>query len=125
MLKNNKITTAIRVAMMFGAGTAVTVSAVDSEEKNASVERIQATGIRMSHTDMALALPAAWYNSEGILHVSTVISKMLLNSQDSWEASAGASWVRNLSKGSCELGANRTLTLINGKRTAPYGLARY
>ena len=124
MLKNNKITTAIRVAMMFGAGTAVTISAVEREEKNASVERIQATGIRMSHTDMELALPARCY-SEGILCLDAIISQILLNSQDSWEASAGGSWARNSSKGSRELGTNRTLTLMNGKRTAPYGLARY
>ena len=54
MYSNSKVAKAVRIAMMFGAGAAATIStqAFSAEDGAESVERIEVTGSRIKRTDL-------------------------------------------------------------------------
>ena len=126
MYNNNKITKAVRLAMVFGVGVTAlsTTSAVAAEEEVLETERIEVTGSRIGRADMETALPvtiisAADIKSTGLADIGSVIAQMPFNSQGSFVTAAGSSATNHSSSGLRGLGSNRTLTLINGKRIAP------
>jgi iron complex outermembrane receptor protein len=128
MYNNNKITKAVRLAVMVSAGvvTVISVSAFSAEEvsEEEKVERIQVTGSRISRGDLESALPVTIISSEairstGLPDIGAVIAQMPFNSQGSFVSKAGSSAGNHSASGLRGLGSNRTLTLINGKRMAP------
>mgnify|MGYP005812193157 CR=1 FL=1 len=126
MLKINKITTAIRIAIMFGAGSAMPASApvfsaAMSEYKNASLESINAIETLKPLVDTIHSGDTPGY----FLGYHSFDNEMILDSKDNWEASIGGSWVRHSTTRLRELSAIRSIAFNHEKRTAPYGLARF
>jgi len=126
MLKSNKITTAIRIAIMFGAGSATPASAPVfsaemSEYKNASLEGINAieTLILLAETMHSEDTPRPFLGS------ASFDNEMILDSKDNWEASIGGTWIRHSTTRLRELSTIRAIAFNHEKRTAPYGLARF
>ena len=123
MYSNSKIAKAVRIAMMFGAGTAVTMStqafsAEDDEAKD--VERIEVTGSRIKRTDMESASPVQITSQQEIKLSGYTRIEDMMNSLPQLEA-ASTAFQSNGASGTASLdlrglGPNRTLVLINGRR---------
>ena len=126
MYNNNKVAKAIRIAMMIGAGSALSFSntALSAEESaSEEVERIQVTGSRLKRTDMESASPvtiitAADLKIRGIQDVG-----QFLQSSAVMSGSPAMTTTNNGGNGSTSvelrgLGSERTLVLINGRRPA-------
>jgi outer membrane receptor protein involved in Fe transport len=124
---NNKLTKAIRLAMIIGAGSATAISVPTfAAEDEASVERIEVTGSRIKRTDMEGAAPVTVITSVDILKMGvTNVGDMLQNLTSSAGAAINTA-VNNGGDGSIQfslrgLGSQRTLVLVNGRRMVKGG----
>jgi iron complex outermembrane receptor protein len=123
MYNNNVITKAVRLAMIFGAGSAAVASSsvLAAEDEAKKIEKIEVTGSRLQRTDMESALPVAVISREDILATGDVSVGEILrnfpgNSQGSFTPRAGSSAQSTAGINLRGLGSNRTLVLVNGKR---------
>ncbi|MBM7073311.1 TonB-dependent receptor [Shewanella sp. 202IG2-18] len=128
MQANSLLAKAIRVALISSAGLAtiaVGVAQAAGESGDSSVERIQVTGSRIKRTDLESANPVT------VLDASDLSNQGFTNVQDALEnlsATTGAvttQSVHGFTPAATAIslrgaGANRTLTLINGKRLNQY-----
>lgn len=128
MYSNSKIAKAVRVAMMFGAGTAAAISApaFSAEEEIASVERIEVTGSRIKRADMEGANPVQVITRQDL--VASGISNMgdILREIPSVAGAATNTAINNGGSGAIRvslrgLGSPRTLVLLNGRRMVASG----
>lgn len=124
-MNNNKLSKAVRLAIAFGAASAVTLSAnVSASEDGAEeVERIEVTGSRIKQVDIENSSPvtvisAADMSLSGEPTVADVLNNLSANSFGSWSGVSGygsgsaASSNINL-RG---LGSDATLVLLDGRR---------
>lgn len=127
MNKNNLLTNAVRLALVTGAvsGALVTPTVFAADEDGAKVERIQVTGSRIKRTDMETATPVT------VLSADDMAKQGFTNIQDALQSltsTTGALTTQSIhgftpAASSISLrnaGANRTLTLIDGKRLNQY-----
>ncbi|WP_133406420.1 TonB-dependent receptor plug domain-containing protein [Parashewanella tropica] len=126
MQANAVLAKAVRLALIAGATSATLSTAnVIAAEESANVERIQVTGSRIKRTDMETANPVV------VLSADDMAKQGFTNVQDALEnlsATTGAVTTQSVhgytpSASAISLrgaGANRTLTLINGKRLNQY-----
>ena len=122
MYSNNKVAKAVRLAMMFGAATAVSVPAFAAEEAEGAtdVERIQVTGSRIKRADLESASPVTIVTAADIKKTGLISIGDLLQDLPS-AGSALNTAVNNGGDGSVRvdlrnLGSQRVLVLVNGKR---------
>jgi outer membrane receptor protein involved in Fe transport len=123
MYNNSKVAKAIRLAMMFGASAAATISAptIAAEEGAEQVERIEVTGSRIKRTDMEGANPVTVIGQEDIAKMSvtnvgdllTNLTSSAGNATNTQTNNGGDSAVRFSLRG---IGEQRTLVLVNGRR---------
>ncbi len=122
MYNNSKIAMAIRLAMMFGATTAAAISApaFAAEEGVEEVERIAITGSRIKRINIQSTSPittitAAEIKVSGVTRIEDLLNDMpaIFSDQTSGVAN-GATGTATVDLRN--LGAVRTLTLINGRR---------
>ena len=122
MLPNSKMAKAVRFALISGAATAaLTAPVVFAASDDESVERIQVTGSRIKRTDMETATPITVLSADdmakqgftniqdALQSLTSTTSAMTGQSVHGFTPAASSISLRNA-------GANRTLTLINGKR---------
>ncbi|TMM46809.1 TonB-dependent receptor plug domain-containing protein [Colwellia ponticola] len=126
MYNNSKVAKAIRLAMMFGAAAtaSISTSAFAAEEGAEGVEKIQVTGSRIKRTEMEATSPIVTISETvieitGANNVATFINELPAagvpgtadTSSNFRTSTTGLSTVdlRNL-------GSNRTLILVNGRR---------
>jgi outer membrane receptor protein involved in Fe transport len=129
MYNNSKMAKAVRLAMLFGASTAATVSTSAfsaDKEADADVERIQVTGSRIKRADMEGANPVQVITREDL--VSSGISNMgdILQEIPSVAGAATNTAINNGGSGAIRvslrgLGSPRTLVLLNGRRMVASG----
>ena len=122
MYSNSKIAKAVRLAMMFGAGTAVSISAPTfaADEAAEEVERIEVTGSRIKRGDMETAQPVAVIGraeleASGLTSVGDFLQNLPI------AGSAINTTFNNGGDGSTRidlrnLGSGRVLVLVNGRR---------
>jgi outer membrane receptor protein involved in Fe transport len=123
MYTNSKIAKAVRIAMMCGAGAAATIStqAFSAEENGAeSVERIEVTGSRIKRANIQSTSPVTTITAADIKVTGVTRVEDLLNDMPAIFADQ-TSGVANGATGTAtvdlrNLGAIRTLTLMNGRR---------
>ena len=127
MYSNSKIAKAVRLAMVFGAGTAAAISAPTFavEEGAEEVERIEVTGSRIKRADMETSSPIQVTSAEDIEVSGFTRIEDMLNTLPQIEASSTA-FQSNGASGAAGvdmrgLGQQRTLVLINGRRMQPGG----
>ncbi|MBL4815192.1 MAG: TonB-dependent receptor [Shewanella sp.] len=126
MLPNSKMAKAVRFALISGAATAaLTAPVVFAASDDESVERIQVTGSRIKRTDMETATPITVLSADdmakqgftniqdALQSLTSTTSAMTGQSVHGFTPAASSISLRNA-------GANRTLTLINGKRLNQY-----
>ena len=123
MYSNSKIAKAVRVAMMFGASAAATVStsAFSAEETADDVERIEVTGSRIKRTDIEGASPVvvidrASIDNSGQLSIADVLNQSTFNSFGSIQPSSGNAAQSQATVNLRGLGSARTLVLLNGRK---------
>lgn len=123
MYSNSKVAKAVRVAMMFGAGAAATIStqAFSAEDGAESVERIEVTGSRIKRTDMEGASPVvvidrSALDNSGQLSIADVLNQSTFNSFGSLQPSSGSTGQSQATVNLRGLGSNRTLVLLNGRK---------
>ncbi len=127
MYNNSKIAKAVRLAMIFGAASAATITtqafAADEDNKaDDEVERIEVTGSRIRRADVEGANPvqvmtAVEIEKFGMTSIGDVLQSI---------PSAGSAINTNVNNGGNGttqlnirgLGSNRTLVLLNGRRLA-------
>lgn len=123
MYTNNKLTNAVRLALVFGsAATAASfTSTVAAQEKAAEqVERVQVTGSRIKRTDMEGASPVSVFALDDIKKTGAVTVAEFLQTN---AAAGGFNESQSLSqsKGAASVGIKNlspeyTLVLLNGRR---------
>ncbi|WP_440875479.1 TonB-dependent receptor plug domain-containing protein [Thalassotalea sp. PLHSN55] len=127
MYSNSKIAKAVRLAMFAGAASTLAISApaFSAEENAEEVERIEVTGSRIKRTDLESAVPVTVLTADDMLvkgfnnvqdalaSLSSVTGTNTTQSVHGFTPAASSISLRNA-------GANRTLTLINGKRLNQY-----
>ncbi|CCQ11741.1 TonB-dependent receptor [Pseudoalteromonas luteoviolacea B = ATCC 29581] len=129
---NNQVTKAVRLAIAFGAASTAmlstsTVAAEAEENADAEkVERIQVTGSRIKRTDLETASPVQITTQEEIAVAGFTRVEDMMNSLPQIEASSTA-FQSNGASGTATLdlrgmGSQRTLVLINGRRTQAGGI---
>ncbi|WP_371377286.1 TonB-dependent receptor domain-containing protein [Thalassotalea aquiviva] len=122
MYSNNKLTNAVRLALLVGA-TAGVSNVAFAEEKVSKVERIEVTGSRIKQVDLENSSPVTVISAvdmemSGLTTVGDVLNNMSSNSFGSWKGVSGygsgasASSSINL-RG---LGSDATLVLLDGRR---------
>lgn len=125
MYTNNKLSKAVRLAIVFGAASATalttSVSAQETED-GAKVERIEVTGSRLKRTDLEGALPVTVIDrvsleSSGDVSVADYLRDTNFNSFGSYQSTSGSSGSGASQVSLRGLGAGRTLILIDGRRT--------
>ncbi|MFT5312683.1 MAG: iron complex outermembrane receptor protein [Paraglaciecola sp.] len=131
MFTNSKLAKSIRLAMAFGAVSALTATSAIAQEKadakaEAGIEKISVTGSRIKRTDMESSSPVHITSSAEIKLSGFTRIEDLLNSLPMIEAgqtafrSNGASGTSTLDLRG--MGASRTLVLVNGRRLQPGGV---
>jgi outer membrane cobalamin receptor len=128
---NNQVTKAVRLAIAFGAAStamvATNAAAAEAGEEGAEkVERIQVTGSRIKRTDLETASPVQITTQEEIAVAGFTRVEDMMNSLPQIEASSTA-FQSNGASGTATLdlrgmGPQRTLVLINGRRTQAGGI---
>ncbi len=126
MLPNSKMAKAVRFALISGAATAAFAApAVFAASEDESVERIEVTGSRIKRTDMETATPVTVLSADdmakqgftniqdALQSLTSTTSAMTTQSVHGFTPAASSISLRNA-------GANRTLTLIDGKRLNQY-----
>ncbi|RHW75621.1 TonB-dependent receptor [Colwellia sp. RSH04] len=123
MYNNSKVAKAIRLAMMFGAGTAAAISApaFAADEGAEEVEKIEVTGSRIKRSDLEGASPVTVITTEdmkieGNLTVADALRNSNLNSFGSFSERSGSSAQSQATIDLRGAGSDRTLVLIDGKR---------
>ncbi|GIU28299.1 TonB-dependent receptor [Shewanella schlegeliana] len=125
MQLNSRLAKAVRFALATGAASAALSSPVVLAADEENVERIQVTGSRIQRSDMETATPVT------VLSADEMAKQGFTNVQDALESltsTTGAMTTQSVhgftpAASSISLrgaGANRTLTLINGKRLNQY-----
>jgi len=125
MFKNNKLTNAVRFALIAGATSSALVmpNAFAAEETAEKTERIAVTGSRIAKPELSQATPIIVLGADDIAKFGTTdIASMLAelpaigatdtlvgNNNDNEEAGVSSADLRRL-------GSNRTLVLVNGRR---------
>jgi iron complex outermembrane receptor protein len=127
MYKNNKLSKAVRLAMVFGAVSAVAfpshaIANVDEAEA-APVERIQVTGSRIRRIGEIAPTPVTVITGEGLVDAGVTNVADLLHRMPntliglSPETSNNTIFASGLNNTDLRgLGSNRTLVLVNGRR---------
>ncbi len=127
MYNNSKIAKAVRLAMIFGAASAATIStqAFSADEENAEeeIEKIEVTGSRIKRTDMEGASPitvitTAEFEKQGRISVADALRNVTSNSFSSFVPSSGSSAQSQSTVDLLGVGSGRTLVLLDGKRIA-------
>jgi iron complex outermembrane receptor protein len=127
MYNNSKVAKAIRLAMIVSASAAATITApaFAAEEGVEEVEKIEVTGSRIKRVDLESAVPVTVMTSaemmklgfnniqDALSSISSVTGANTTQSIHGFTPAASSISLRNA-------GANRTLTLINGKRLNQY-----
>ena len=122
---NNKVSKAVRLAIAFGAVSTAAFSACSfaaEEEKLEKVEKITVTGSRIQRTEISESAPIFSYGEEDIqvrgftnaadlLNQSPLFGGSLTTEGDQNAANAGQNQANIF-----DLGTQRTLTLVNGRR---------
>ncbi len=126
MYTNNKLSKAVRLAIIFGAAsaTALTASvavAAEEDEEAKKVERIEVTGSRIKRTDLEGAMPItvidrAQIELSGEISVAELLRGTTFNSAGSFRPQSGSSAQGVSQLDMRGLGASRTLILIDGRR---------
>lgn len=128
MFTNNKLSKAVRLAVAFGAASTAAFSGVavaqQETEETAKIERIDVTGSRIRQVDVETAQPIFTLDRTDIANQGfTSVVDILQNMSSTGAPPISRSSV--LSSGEAvggnyanlrNLGANRTLVLVNGKR---------
>lgn len=130
MFTNSKLAKSVRLAMAFGAVSALSSNAVIAQEADdaadEAVEKISVTGSRIKSQNFESASPVSITSAEEIKLSGFTRIEDLLNTLPQIEAgqtsfiSNGASGTANLDLRG--LGPTRTLVLINGRRLQPGGV---
>lgn len=130
MYSNSKIAKAVRLAMIFGASTAVAISApsFSAEEmaEEGKVERIEVTGSRIKRSDLEGANPVQVITRADL--VASGITNMgdILQEIPSVAGAGTNTAINNGGSGAIRvslrgLGSQRTLVLLNGRRMVASG----
>ncbi len=127
MFTNNKLSKAVRLAVAFGAASTAAftgaVAAQEAEEQQ-KCERIEVTGSRIRQTDIETAQPVFTMDrmdsaNQGFTSVTDILQNMSSTGAPPISRSAVLSSGENVGGNYANLrnlGANRTLVLVNGKR---------
>jgi len=134
MYSNNKITKAVRLAIMLGAGATSLAAmpafsadaAKDPAAKKDKIERIEVTGSRIKRTDMETSSPIQVTTAKDIEVTGLTRIEDVMNSLPQVEMGQ-TSYIANGASGTATLdlrglGPNRTLVLVNGRRLQPGGV---
>ncbi|GAC25516.1 TonB-dependent outer membrane receptor [Paraglaciecola mesophila KMM 241] len=123
MFTNSKLTKSIRLAMAVGTVAAISSSNVYAQETEASVEsveKISVTGSRIQKANLVSASPVVEISAEdiavsGVTRIEDLLNDMpqIFGGQNSGTAN-GATGTATVDLRN--LGSNRTLTLVNGRR---------
>ena len=124
MYHNSKIAKAVRLAMMFGAGTAIASAAPAFSAENGAeqeIEKIEVTGSRIKRTDLESAIPMTVFTSEDIDASGLTTIEDFIQNIPAMNGGSVGSTVNNGNPGFATaalrgLGSGRTLILINGRR---------
>ncbi len=121
---NNKVSKAVRLAIAFGAAStaAFSASTFAAEENAEKVEKITVTGSRIQRAEISESAPIFSYGEEDIqvrgftnaadlLNQSPLFGGSLTTEGDQNAANAGQNQANIF-----DLGTQRTLTLVNGRR---------
>lgn len=121
---NNKVSKAVRLAIAFGAAStaAFSASSFAAEENAEKVEKITVTGSRIQRAEISESAPIFSYGEEDIqvrgftnaadlLNQSPLFGGSLTTEGDQNAANAGQNQANIF-----DLGTQRTLTLVNGRR---------
>jgi len=119
--KYKKSLVAISIGSVMALSSGAVQAADDSMEE---VERIQITGSRIQRTDMESALPVTLITAEdiaktGLNDIAGVLRQSVFNSAGNDVNTANSTDANHSGSGMRGLGANRTLTLVNGRQIAP------
>ncbi|WP_299788587.1 TonB-dependent siderophore receptor [uncultured Shewanella sp.] len=126
MLPNSKLAKAVRFALITGAATAaLSAPAVYAASDEESVERIQVTGSRIKRTDMETATPVTVMSADDMAKQGFTNIQDALESLTSTTSAMTTQSVHGFTPAASSIslrgaGANRTLTLIDGKRLNQY-----
>ncbi|PKG56409.1 TonB-dependent siderophore receptor [Shewanella sp. GutDb-MelDb] len=129
MQVNSRLAKAVRFALVSGAATAAALSspvvlAVDADNAD-KVERIQVTGSRIQRSDMETATPVTVLSADDMAKQGFTNIQEALESLTSATSAMTTQSVHGFTPAATSIslrgaGANRTLTLINGKRLNQY-----
>ncbi len=120
------LTKAVRLAILAGAATAtLTTTNVNAAEENEKVERIQVTGSRIKRTDLETANPITSISADDLSKQGFTNVQDALENLSSTTGAITTQSVHGFTPAATAIslrgaGANRTLTLINGKRLNQY-----
>lgn len=127
MHNNNRISKAVRLALIAGATTAAWSMPTVHASEGDGVERIVVTGSAIKRTDLEGALPVQVIDSEaiaksGVTNVPDLIQQLpamqgFTTASDSVGGGGGGSQTASIH----DLGSSYTLVLLNGRRLAPEG----
>ena len=122
---NNKVSKAVRLAIAFGAAStaAFSASSIAAEEGVEKVERIQVTGSRIKRTDIETTVPITSIGRKdiiqmGALNVADVLnqSPVTIAGSNQSNSAFNTSGVGLNTTSLRNLGEERTLVLVNGRR---------
>ncbi|MDR8523420.1 TonB-dependent receptor plug domain-containing protein [Shewanella fidelis] len=125
MALNSRLAKAIRFALATGAATAALSSPVVLAADDENVERIQVTGSRIQRSDMETATPVTVLSADEMAKQGFTSVQDALESLTSTTGAMTTQSVHGFTPAASSIslrgaGANRTLTLINGKRLNQY-----
>jgi outer membrane receptor protein involved in Fe transport len=129
MSNNRKLQHAVRIALGLSAGTlalGMSPGVLAQDEGVDQIEEITVTGSRIKRADLDSAAPVTVLNRDDILAAGITDVGMLLKRMPSMSGFAIGTTTNNGGNGAVEinlrgLGEDRTLTLVNGKRTVDDG----
>ncbi len=125
MSSNNKLSMAVRAALGMGVGlTALSAAPVYAQDNNEAenYEEITVVGSRIkrsqnSESSEVITLDAIDLKAAGKTDVADALRSSTLNSLGSFRESSGSSAQSNATVDLRGVGANRTIVLVNGRRT--------
>lgn len=124
MFASNKLASAVRSAVLYGAAASVAITAnvfaADQDGAN-DVERIEVTGSRIKRTDLETSSPVSVFNAEDLLDSGYVTVEDFIQNMPAVNGAQMGSSVNNGSAGYASaslrgLGDTRTLILVDGHR---------
>ncbi|MCG7533825.1 TonB-dependent receptor [Pseudoalteromonas sp. OOF1S-7] len=121
---NSKISKAVRLALMYGAVSA-TAFAVNAEESEENIEKIEVTGSSIKGTDLAGALPVNIISAEdikntGVTNVGDLVAQIpSMQGFTTPVSSVGGGGTGQATASLRGIGEDYTLVLLNGRRLAP------